>query len=97
MVSKRVELIVFSGCPRADAARRNLREALHRAEMSLQFTEWDSLAERTPPERRGFGSPSILIDGVPLGGSVTGSGAACTIGGAPSVDVILAALRAPRP
>jgi hypothetical protein len=97
MTSKRIELIVFDGCPHADAARRNLREALHRAGMSPQFTEWDSLAERTPAARRGFGSPSILIDGVALGGSVTGTGAACAVGGAPSVDVVLAALRAPRP
>ena len=57
-----IQLLVFSGCPLANAARASLHEAL--AELQIAgYVEVDLLDPATPAELRAWGSPTILVDG----------------------------------
>lgn len=70
--------LAFEGCPLASAARANLEQALSECGISGYRTV-DILDPKTPDELRGWGSPTILIDGVDVGGQDRGSGASCRI------------------
>lgn len=94
-----VDLVFFEGCPNVDQTRANLRDALELAGRAEAWNEWYLGSPSTPEHMRDLASPSILVNGR----DVTGSGAdghgkssptgmACRVGGAPSIDVILAAL-----
>ena len=98
----RAELLFFAGCPHIDASRAQLRLALAAAGLPLEWSERD--------DPRGYGSPTILIDGVDVLGAAPGAGASCRVyrktevRGAPPLAAILGALisaasrpRAPRP
>ncbi len=92
-MTPRVELIHFEGCPHAAAARQELRRALEQGGLEPQWSEWDTGADNTPEGYRGFGSPTVLIDGEAVGGGTPGSGMGCAVGGAPSAEAILALLQ----
>ena len=73
-----VQLLVFKNCPLADAARASLRKAL--AELSnAGYTEVDILDPATPEELRGWGSPTILVDGVDVSGAPKGDSVGCRV------------------
>jgi len=76
----RVQLLYFVGCPHVDATRRVLRSALEGAGVGdVVVQEFDVEAPSTPPELRGWGSPTILIDGVDLAGERLPSGLSCRL------------------
>lgn len=62
--SRRIELVFHQGCPNVEAARGLLARALTEAGLPSIWREWRTDADDTPVERRGLGSPTILIDGV---------------------------------
>ena len=94
-----VQFLMFPDCPMADAARQNLRAALARLD-SLDFEEIDISDRASEPGLRGWGSPTILINGVDIVNSPPGDSISCrvydTADGAPSVSMITAALNAAR-
>src|SRR5947207_8738446 len=93
-----VQLLYFPGCPHVDAARSVLAQALSRLEHPPGVAEVDVTDIRTPDHLRRWGSPTILVDGVDVGGGVA-SGLCCRLyadfesSGAPSVALVEAALR----
>ena len=67
--SLRVELIYDRTCPNVDRARATIRAALIDVGLSPDWTEWDRDDTRTPAEFRGFGSPTILVNGRDVSGA----------------------------
>ena len=93
---RQVVLLFFHGCPHVEEARRNVRAALTSAGVGEQWVEWDLEAPTTPDRFKGFGSPTVLVDGVDVqGGTPATHGTACRMGGAPTTSEVLAALRDP--
>jgi mercuric ion transport protein len=89
MKTPRIELVYFDGCPNALTARDNIKAAVEASGQSLEWSEWDLMAESTPEDFRRYGSPTVLVDGR----DVTGDGPAnvamaCRAEGAPSVAAI---------
>ena len=64
----KVQLLTFAGCPNSAAAREMLRSVLASAGITEPIEEVDAKAPETPESLRGWGSPTILIDGVDVGG-----------------------------
>jgi hypothetical protein len=94
-----VDLVFFEGCPNVDQTRANLRDALERTGRAGAWNEWDLRSPLTPERMRHLASPSILVNGRDVTGIGTDghgksnpTGMACRVDGAPSIDVILAAL-----
>jgi mercuric ion transport protein len=91
----KVQLLYFPGCPNVDAARDVLRRALVGRRAIVQ--EIDTTATSTPERLRGWGSPTILVDGIDVADEKP-SGQCCRlylgaeVRGAPSEAVIRAAL-----
>ena len=102
-----VELVAFDGCPNRDRARANLQAALAETGHPSVWHELDASGPDVSDYARGWGSPTILVDGVDVAGAsaLPGGLASCRLygsagdRGAPSVAMILAALRSgsPRP
>ncbi len=88
-----VELVYFEGCPHAEEARNRLREALALLQLPPAWTEWDTERVHTPSTYRRFASPTVLVDGVDVSGGVEGAGMGCAVGGGPTAEVIVRALR----
>lgn len=95
----KIHLLYFDGCPNLEAARRAITEALAAEHVGVQVEEIDITAADAPEWARGWGSPTILIDGAELTGASRASGAACRLypGGAPDVDALRRRLRASSP
>lgn len=90
----RVELLFFPGCPHLDAARAQLKAAFEKAGLPANWTERD--------DTRGYGSPTILVDGREVMGVPPGDGAACRLylgtevpGAPPLQQLVHALLRQP--
>ena len=76
MTKKRqIELVYFEGCPNAVQARENIRSALEDLGESVEWSEWDLLAESTPDDFRVYGSPTVLVDGEDVTGGGPGNAA----------------------
>lgn len=98
----KIELIYARDCPNVNAARANLVRALSATRLPVRWTEWDRSLPETPSYVRGFGSPTVLVDGRDVGGisETEAAGACCRIygssksslTGAPSTDFITRAL-----
>lgn len=65
----KVDLIVDKECPNIEAARSLITRALSAVGLPLEWREWRRDATDTPPGLRGFGSPTILVDGVDVTGA----------------------------
>lgn len=95
-----VDLVYVSRCPHVRAARELLVLAFQRTGISASWSEWDTAQADTPEHLRGFGSPSILIDGRDVEGRVAGDGPACRLypspgaglAGVPDLDQVVRAL-----
>jgi hypothetical protein len=70
-----------------------VREALTFLGLPLTWTERDTGRDDTPSGYRRFASPTVLVDGVDVGDGVEGTGMGCAVGGGPTADVIVHALR----
>lgn len=99
---KTVELVYFKGCPHVEDAREQLLRAIAEAGLDKKWTEWDRDDPSCPASLKGFGSPTILVDGKDVTGAApTGDGASCRsyidehghVSGAPPLSSILAALK----
>lgn len=73
-----IQLLVFKGCPLAAAARQSLQQALDELRLPT-FEEIDILDAATPDELRGWGSPTILIDGEDVSGNPKGNSVSCRV------------------
>jgi copper chaperone CopZ len=94
----KIQLLYFNGCPNLEPARAALREAVAAERLDASIDEIDVEANDAPEWARGWGSPTILIDGKELTGATRSTGSSCRLyrGGAPTVDEIRARLTAAR-
>ncbi len=94
----KIQLLYFECCPNVDAARTALREALAAEKRDLPIEEVDVERPDTPEWARGWGSPTILIDGMDITGQERSNASSCRLyaGGAPSVEAIRARLTGAR-
>lgn len=97
-----VELIYDPDCPNIARARMALLHAFARAGLTPAWTEWDRGGADSPAHVRGYGSPTILVNGRDVAGAAPGEGApSCRLyageagasAGAPAVAQIVDALR----
>lgn len=83
ITSVHVDLVYDRACPHTDEARATIRAALEALGSELNWREWDRADSATPPELRGYGSPTVLVNGrdvVAVGNESTASGAdACRV------------------
>lgn len=92
-----VQLLYFPDCPNVEATRRTLAQAMSTIKDAPIVAELDVTAPSTPPHLRGWGSPTVLIDGVDIAGGHP-SESCCRLyptseeRGAPSLALIEAAL-----
>jgi len=99
-----IELVYDVDCPNVDRARAMIGAALSAVGAELRWTEWDREDLATPAERRGFGSPTVLVNGRDVGCDENESAQAdansCRVYvdecgcmcGAPSAELILSAI-----
>ena len=96
----KIQLLWFPGCPHADIARQKLREALDGCGLPVAFEDIDVTSEGAPEALRGWGSPTILVEGRDVAGAPRPAGASCRLyqhpddvtRGAPPAAMIRAAL-----
>ena len=96
-----VELIYDNDCPNVPAAKAQLQEALKQTGLSSQWKEWDRGAADSPEYAKGYGSPTILIDGQDVAGLDPSADANCCrvynlkegMAGIPSLEMITTALK----
>jgi len=96
-----VELVYAGDCPNVADARVQILHALVKAKISPRWKEWRSDAPDSPEYVRGFGSPTVLVDGQDVAVVESNGGACCRlyeqpdgdIRGVPSVETIAAALK----
>jgi len=91
-----VDFVYDKDCPNVKAARASLMRAFSRAGISASWKEHQIGSADAPTRVRGYGSPTILVEGVDVGGLTAGAESCCRVyesGGAPSVEVIAEALR----
>ncbi len=89
-----IQLLHFEGCPNVERARAALRDAIAAERIDQPVDEIDVEAPDAPESLRGWGSPTILVDGIDVTGAARSTGSSCRLyaDGAPSVDQIRAAL-----
>lgn len=96
-----IDLVYDESCPNVAQARANLIRALSRAGQAIRWAEWSSGSDDAPPHTRGYGSPTVLVNGKDVAGAEPITGMLCcrlysdtTSGnlGAPTVGMIQAAL-----
>ena len=73
-----IQLLTFSGCPLAEPAKENLKQALAECEIET-FEEFDILDPSSPADLRDWGSPTILINGEDATGASKGSSVCCRV------------------
>lgn len=100
----KVQLLYSPGCPNVVAARENLRRALADCGLRVRVEEIDTTRPDTPKQLRGWGSPTLLVNGIDVAGGPGPTGASCRLypgaathfQGAPSEETIRAALQQAR-
>ena len=87
-----IQFLAFSGCPLADPARDNLKSALSSCGLS-SYEDIDILDPASPEDLRGWGSPTILVNGADVTGQPKGNSVSCRVyntpGGVPDVQCII--------
>jgi hypothetical protein len=95
----KIQLIYSDDCPNLKAARAAVLRSLEAENLFLSLEELDVAAPGTPEHLREWGSPTILIDGIDVGGETAPTGPCCRLydgasrRGAPSDAMIVEALR----
>lgn len=97
----RVDLIYEHSCPNVLTARTRLLDAFQREGIQPRWREWEVSRPETPMHFRGYGSPTILVNGVDVdGGSGKADGGSCRVyatptghDAAPSVEHIAVKMR----
>ena len=90
----KIQLIHFQGCPNVDAARAAVRAALAEEKLDVSVEEIDVEDPAAPAWARGWGSPTILIDGQDVVGQEPSASSACRLyaGGTPPIEGIRASI-----
>jgi len=78
-VRVKVQLLTFPGCPHAAAAREAIQRVLSSSGIRASIEEVDTTAPGTPERLRGWGSPTIFIDGVDIEGHDTPTSESCRL------------------
>ena len=99
-MSLTVELVYDKDCPHVAATRANLLRAFEEAGVPAKWTEWEQSSSDTPAHLRGFGSPTVLVEGHDVAGAQPVEWLACCRlyetedgrGGVPPVGLIAGAL-----
>ncbi len=98
MLPVTLEILTLPGCPNAEAMTDNLTEACRVRGMSCRIepVSLETLAETDP--RRGWGSPTVLLNGVDLMGATKppGTNLSCRRypgGAVPPVDAMVERLK----
>lgn len=79
-MSPTVELVYDKDCPNVAAARANLLRAFAEVGMPARWTEWEQSSPEAPARLRGFGSPTVLVEGHDVAGAQPVEGlAACRL------------------
>ncbi len=96
--SPRIELLYFEGCPDTPTVRENLIAALDRMKLGSSLTQIDLVSLPKTDTLRGYGSPTILVNGRDLFGAPvsTSTSVSCRLypGGPPTSEQIEQKLRA---
>lgn len=101
-----VELVYEKTCPNIEAARVQLLHAFTEAGLSPHWQEWEVSSPDAPIHVHGFGSPTILVDGLDVSGLMTeGNDYCCRVyanseehnKGVPAVVDIVRALQIAQP
>ena len=90
-----VDFVHDADCPNVKATRANLMRAFSLAGVTARWKEHEIGSVDAPAHVHGFGSPTILVDRIDIGGLVAGAEDCCRIyqgGGVPSVELIAKAL-----
>ena len=94
-----VELVYDKDCPNAEEARINIRRAFTESGFAAKWTEWEASSDATPPHLRRYGSPSVLVNGRDVAGTVPGDASSCRVyeaagtrSGVPPAGLIIRAL-----
>lgn len=90
-----VDFVYDRDCPNVKAARGNLMRAFSRMGIAARWNEHQIGSPDSPAHVRGFGSPTILVDGADVDGLEAASEDCCRLyegDRAPSVESIAAAL-----
>lgn len=102
----RMELVYDRDCPNVDAVRAALRCACAVMGIAPTWEEWDRNAQDSPGYVRGYGSPTILVEGQDVAGAEPHADANCCrlynsnaggLRGVPPVEQIVAAMRRSTP
>jgi len=98
-----VDLVYASDCPNVSLARANLRVAFARTGVKPEWSEHRIGDPEAPEHTRGYGSPTILVDGRDVAGLLPSAESSCRIYegaggwvGAPVAEKIAAALTSGR-
>ncbi len=92
----KIQFLSFPGCPNADEVKSSLDEALQQCSLPSDYEEINTMDDATPAELRGWGSPTILVDGADIAGGVASGDTSCRIyegGSVPDAKLIAAAIR----
>ena len=73
-----IQFLSFTGCPLAEAARAELERAISQCGID-GYEEINILAEDVSEELAGWGSPTILVNGLDVCGQPKGSSVGCRI------------------
>jgi len=96
-----IDLVYDESCPNVGEARTNLIRALGSAGRAIRWSEGSSDSDDAPRHTRGYGSPTVLVDGKDVAGAEPVTGMSCcrlysdsTSGhvGAPTIEMIESAL-----
>lgn len=101
-MNRSIELLFADDCANVNATRDALRGALARVDLPTSWRELRIGADELPAHARGFGSPTVLVDGRDVAGATPEAGLSCRLyatedgpsAGFPSVALIEQALRA---
>jgi len=75
----RVELVYEGSCPNIAAARTQLLRAFAAAGLAPRWQEWELHSGDAPERVRGYGSPTILVDGRDVSGLPAGEADCCRV------------------
>ena len=97
----KIEFLYFDGCPNADAARENLKNALQQLGLPYKWDEINLNSSNVPDTLKSYGSPTVLVDGKDINGAVDSSGSSnCRLYltekgflGAPPVETITSSIK----
>ncbi len=97
-----VELVYDSDCPNVAGARAQLLRAFAETKIVPRWEEWQGDAADSPLHVRGYGSPTILVDGIDVAETEQRGGACCrlytqpdgSMRGVPSLETLASALKA---